>query len=377
MFLACGLLALVGIPAWVWVYTAQLPLWGALPAQLWHAHEMLFGFALAAIAGFLLTAVPSWTGQRGAGGLPLVLLSSVWLLARGLLALGPGPSWWLATIVELAVPTLLLALIAPPLLRTKNRNRVLLVALAGLWLVDAVFMLAIARGDVLLASTALRVALDVALLMITIVGGRIIPSFTANALRGRTPARTVRSQAWIEALLPAVMAANAIVDAFAPSGVVALVIAVAASVLHAWRMAGWQGLRTLRQPILWSLHLAYAWLPLGFVLKAIDLGTDLPIGTFWLHAFGAGAAATMVLAVTTRVSLGHTGRPLVVAPAVAVAYGLLALAAAVRVFLPHLDVLDYSSTLALAALLWSGAFLIFVAVYGPILLTPRIDGKSG
>ena len=99
MFMACGLIALVGIPAWVWVYTAQLPLWGALPPLLWHAHEMLFGFALAAIAGFLLTAVPSWTGQRGAGGLPLVLLSSVWLLARGLLALGPGPSWWLATIV--------------------------------------------------------------------------------------------------------------------------------------------------------------------------------------------------------------------------------------------------------------------------------------
>ncbi len=377
MFLGAGLLALVAIPAWVAIRTAQVAPWGAVPMSLWHAHEMLFGFALAAIAGFLSTAVPNWTGTRAAAGAPLAALTLLWLAARLLLAMGPGPTWWLAALVELAVIPALVALIAPPLLRTRNRNSVLLFALAALWAADATFMWAIGRGDAALASRALLASVDLALVMVTIVGGRIIPSFTGNALRLRGIESPIALRAWVESSLPPLMALNALVDAAAPGAWLAAAIAAAAAILHAWRLAGWQGWRARREPILWSLHLAYAWLPVGFAMKAAWLATSWSGGSFWLHALAAGAIAGMVLAVATRVALGHTGRPLQVSTPVAWAYALLSLSVITRVALPHAGLLDYDGCLVVAALLWSAAFLIFVGAYAPILVGPRADGKPG
>ena len=377
MFLAGGLLALLAIPAWVWIRATGAAPWGAVPMQLWHAHEMLFGFVIAAIAGFLSTAVPNWTGTRPAAGLPLAALALLWIAARVLLAIGPGPTWWLASGIELAVIPALVALIAPPLLRTRNRNRVMLLALAALWAADATFMWAIGRGQPLLASRALLASIDLALLMVTIVGGRIIPSFTANALRLRGIATPMTAKAWIESPLPVLMALNAVVDAVVPGGRTAAAIAGVVAVLHAWRLAGWQGLSTRREPIVWSLHLAYAWLPVGFTLKAVSLAWAWPVGAFWMHALGAGALATMVFAVTTRVALGHTGRPLRVSTPVAWAYALLSLGVLARIALPHAGTLDYRASLVVAAALWSAAFLVFVRTYAPILVGPRADGNPG
>jgi uncharacterized protein involved in response to NO len=383
MFLGAGLLALVAIPAWIALRATQATSWGAVPLQLWHAHEMLFGFALAAIAGFLTTAVPNWTGTLAARGAPLFWLLLLWVAARLLLALGPGPTWGVAAAVELAVIPVLLVLIAPPLFRTRNRNRVLVAALAALWVADAVFLWAVGSGRVLPASRALLVTLDLALLMITIIGGRIIPSFTANALRRDGVAAAPSSRAWIERALPALMAINVVLDAVAPGatgapgsvGTAALAAVIA--VLHAARLAGWQGWHTRREPILWSLHLAYAWLPVGFALKALSLGGAWSPATFWLHALGVGAIATMVLAVATRVALGHTGRELRVSRPIAWAYALLSLSAAARVALPHAGALDYDTSLAVAAALWTAAFAVFVASCAPMLLRRRPDGKPG
>ncbi|MFO1426878.1 MAG: NnrS family protein [Steroidobacteraceae bacterium] len=147
--------------------------------------------------------------------------------------------------------------------------------------------------------------------------------------------------------------------------------------LQAWRLSGWRSLRTRGEPILWVLHVGYAWLPLGFALKAWALAGGATIAQFWQHAFGIGAVATMILAVMTRAALGHSGRPLTVARGIAWAYGLLSLSALARVLLPHLGWLDYATSLLVAALLWTAAFTLFVAYYGPILTTPRIDGKLG
>jgi uncharacterized protein involved in response to NO len=377
MFLGTGLLATVAIPAWVALRAAQVAPWGTVPMSLWHAHEMLFGFAIAAIAGFLSTAVPNWTGTRAASGTPLAVLTLLWLAARLLLAIGPGSTWWLAALVELAVIPVLVALIAPPLLRTRHRNSVLLLALAALWFADAAFMWAIDRGDLALASRTLLASLDLALVMVTIIGGRIIPSFTGNALRLRGIETPMATRAWIETSLPPLMVLNAIVDAVAPGAWLAAAIAAAAAILHAWRLAGWQGWRARREPILWSLHLAYAWLPVGFAMKAASLATAWSAGAFWLHALAAGTIAGMVLAVATRVALGHTGRPLRVSTPVAWAYALLCVSVVARVALPHVGLLDYDDCLVVAAVLWSAAFLIFVGVYAPILVGPRADGKPG
>ncbi len=377
MFLGCGLLALVAIPAWIGIRATQVSPWGGMPSQLWHAHEMLFGFTIAAIAGFLSTAVPSWTGTRAVAGAPLLWLTLLWIAARILLALGPGPTWWIAAAVEISVIPALVALIAPPLFRTRNRNRILVAALAALWAADATFMWAIGSGQVQIASRALLVTLDLALLMVTVIGGRIIPSFTTNALRRQGIDAPIAATAWIEAPLPILMAVNAVLDAFIPDVRSTAALAAILAAMHAWRLAGWQGLRTRREPILWSMHLAYAWLPVGFALKAISLGWAWSGATFWLHALGVGGVASMVLAVATRVALGHTGRPLQASSPIAGAYALLSLSAVARVALPHAGLVDYDTSLVVAAALWTMAFLIFTVTYAPILLIPRPDGKPG
>lgn len=377
LFLASGVIALLAVPAWLWVQGQQVALWGSAPPLLWHAHEMLFGFAGAAVAGFLLTAVPSWTSSRGFAGWPLVLLVLVWLAARVLLLAGPEGPWRVAVLLQLAFLPLLAALIAPPILRERNRNLVMLVVLAALWGSDAVFLHAVSVGQPELAGRMLRLALDILLLLITIIGGRIVPAFTSNALRRNGETVALRSVPWLERVLPALMLVNAAACALGLPPQALGFIALLAAALHAWRLAGWRSLRVGREPILWVLHLAYAWMPLGFVLKALALWHVADFAQFWLHAFGIGAAATMIVAVMTRASLGHTGRPLVVARSIAWAYGLLTLAALCRVLLPHVGLVPYPVVLLIAGAFWTAAFAIFVAVYGPILIRPRLDGRAG
>ena len=217
-FLLAGWFALVGIGAWMWMYYSG---WGplpGLPAQLWHGHEMLYGFVPAAIAGFMLTAVPSWTGSRGFGGAPLVLLTLAWLLGRIGFAFAGALPFYMLVIFELAFLPLVSALIAPPLWRSRNRNRPLLLVLFVLWACDAVFLLALRAGDAVLAVTALRTTLNVVLLLITVIGGRIVPAFTGNALRGSGIEVSMPDRPWLERAVIALMAAVLVVDASATAG---------------------------------------------------------------------------------------------------------------------------------------------------------------
>ena len=374
-FLLSGLFALIAVPAWLVVYRIGATPLGAMPGQLWHAHEMIFGFVVAAMSGFLLTAVPSWTGHRGFAGPPLLALTLTWLAGRMAFACGqilPVPV--LATL-DLAFLPALAALLAPPLLRERNRNIAMLGVLTALWAADAVFLAALSGGNVELGSRALLAATNIALLLLTIIGGRIVPAFTGNALRRADASFTLHSYPWIERILPAAMLAVIVVDAWQPRNIIAGVLALAVAILQAWRLSGWRSLRTRGDPILWVLHVAYAWLPLGFALKAIARLTDAGWAQYWQHALGIGALATMILAVTTRASLGHTGRPLVVHPAIAIAYGLVTLAALIRVAGSALWPGEYFAVLLAAGACWTAAFGIFVAVYGPILTAPRADGR--
>lgn len=376
-FLAALAYAPLAILAWLWMRTeGRLPL-HEFPPQLWHGHEMIFGFVGAAISGFLLTAVPSWTGARGFGGAPLIALMTLWLAGRLAFVFAASvPLQALAAADLLFIPALAF-LIAPPLLRARNRNTPLLIVLAALWAADATFMYALLHSDAPLATLVLRVSVDVALLLITVIGGRIVPAFTANALRRRAVAVEVRSMRWLEVTVIAAMTLVVAIDVIAPWHRAAAIIAAIAACAHALRLAGWQGLRTLNEPIVWVLHVAYAWLPIGLALKAAFLMSATPWAAHWLHALTLGTIGMMVVAVITRASLGHTGRALVVSRPVAAAYGLLAISAVVRVWASAIFASHYEWVLRISGGLWIAAFALLVTVYAPILLQPRIDGRPG
>jgi len=376
-FLLAGLAALVLIPAWALDVAYGVPLSSDWPPTLWHAHEMLFGFIASAVAGFLLTAVPSWTGQKGFAGTPLVVLSALWLAARLLIA---SSSYWprsLTAAVDLTFLPLLAALVARPLLRSQNRNTPLLLVLGLLWLTNLGFHVALIRLNQPLALHALLIGIDLLLVLVTVIGGRILPAFTATALRPQGLQNTVSSSSGLTIAAVAGMAAVTVGDLFAPDSRLAGGLAAAAAIIQGWRFTQWGVLRTLRQPIVWVLHLAYLWLPVGLALKAIALLDGAAFSAFWLHALTMGTLATMILGVMTRAALGHTGRPLSVHALTAASYLLLLGAVLVRVFgLAALPV-SYPTVIAGAAFLWTAAFLFFVVVYAPILCSPRVDGKPG
>ena len=376
-FLGAGVLAALLIPWWAGALAWGLPLATAWPPTLWHGHEMLFGFIVAAIAGFLLTAVPSWTGERGFAGWPLVLLATVWALGR--LAVATSALWplpWVAGIDLLFLPGLAV-FVLPPLVRSSNRNTPLLLVLLTLWATNAAFYWYLGHGAAGSARTALFVGIDIVLLLVTVIGGRIVPAFTSAALKQRGVSSQVRAWRGMTPLAIVSMVGVAVLDLARPESFAAGVVAAVAAVVQMVRLTQWRGTLTLRMPIVWVLHFGYLWLPVGLALKALALLGGFAFASFYLHALTIGAATTMVVAVMTRASLGHTGRPLVVARPTAYAYGLLSAAAVVRVFGPAVLPLPYTWIVVLAAALWTAAFVLFLTVYAPILLSPRADGKPG
>jgi uncharacterized protein involved in response to NO len=376
-FLAAGLSAVLVVPAWlVMVAQGSMPL-RVLPPQLWHAHELFYGFVGAALAGFLLTAVPSWTGAKGFAGWPLAAVAAAWLLGRLVFALANAVPLWALAAAELAFLPGIAILLAPPLVRSRNRNTPLLFVLAALWITDAAFIAGLARQDPVLASGSLRVAIDLMLVVVTVIGGRIVPSFTANALRRRGESPDIRSFPWLERAVIALMVAVVLVDLWQPDGMAAGWLAALVAVAQTLRLSGWRSLRTRGEAILWVLHLGYAWMPVGFALKALWLLAGVEWAEHWLHALTMGVFGTMILAVTTRAALGHTGRALTVGGGIAAAYVLLTLGVAARVFAPALWPSHYLWTLLLSGSLWTAAFTVYLIIYAPILTLARADGKPG
>jgi uncharacterized protein involved in response to NO len=321
--------------------------------------------------------VPSWTGQRGFAGWPLAGLAAIWLLGRVLVS--TAAAWPLPRVagVDLAFLPALALLVAQRLLRARNRNTPLLAVLALLWLADAGFYRALAALDATRAALALRFGIDVVLVLATIIGGRIVPAFTSSGLKARGDTVPLRAWRGVTPLVVTLMVAVAAVDVVRPDGRLAAGLALAAALVHAVRMLQWRTLRTLRMPLVWVLHLGYAWLPLGLALKALSFYDGAAAAAFWLHGLTIGALSTLILGVMTRATLGHTGRPLTASPAVAAAYLLLATAAIVRVFGLLWWRHSYPGVIVVSGLLWTAAFAVFVAVYAPMLWSARVDGKAG
>jgi len=376
-FLLAGVYAAGSMAAWIWLLPrGATPISSLLP-RLWHGHEMIFGFIAAAIAGFMLTAVPSWTGERGFAGRPLIVLTALWLAGRVAFGMGDVLPIEVLMVAELAFVPGVMILLAPSIMRSSNRNWPLLLVLLAFWSGDVVFSYAALAGRNVLASTALRGSLDVVLLLITIIGGRIIPAFTGNALRARGAVVTMRSSRSLEVVVIALTAGYVLADIAAPFGRITGITAAAAALAHFLRLSGWHGLRSWREPIVWILHAGYAWLPMGLALKSIFVLAELSWAAHWQHALGAGAAGTMIMAVMTRASLGHTGRPLRVSRLIVAAYAMLIASVFLRVFGASVLQLEYASTITTAGAFWILAFLLFSGVYVPILVGPRADGRPG
>jgi uncharacterized protein involved in response to NO len=376
-FLAAAASATILVPLWVLIWGFGWSLETNWPPTLWHAHEMLFGFIAAAIAGFLLTAVPSWTGRRGFAGWPVEALSAAWVVARVLIANSTHWSALLVATVDVGFLGAVGALIAPPLLRAGNRNTPLLLVLGSLAACNATFHWAVAHHDAEMARHAILVGIDISLLLVTVVGGRIVPAFTANALRSaNSQAELITLPFMTPAAILSVVAVVITDLVWADSRVAGLAAGIAA-VINGARMLQWRSLATWRQPIVWILHLGYVWLPVGLALKCLAALSGPAVSAFWLHSLTIGVLSTMIMAVMTRASLGHTGRALVVDPAIAFAYLLLLAAALTRVFGLSVLGLPYPFIIVISACCWTAAFAIFLTLYAPILWSPRVDGKPG
>ncbi len=371
MFLGLGAFAVASIALWTATLAGVVP---AMPGHgpLWHGHEMLFGFALAAVAGFLLTAVATWTGRPPVRGMVLLTLAAAWLIGRLALACGPLPSVWVSGVAML-FPLLLATLVAREVFAGRSRRNYPIVALvAALALLDGAYHLGTLGGIADGGRPALLAALYVLVLLVSVIAGRIVPSFTANWLRSRGATRLPASTSAVEHLiLPATALAGTLAVLLPDHRATGLAAAVTAA-LHAWRLIRWRGASTLGEPLVFVLHAAYAWLPVGFALLSASVLTRVVPPTSALHAFAVGAIGVMILAVTTRVALGHTGRPLRASRVTAIAYLLLNLAALLRVAAPAAGS-GYLAALDIAALGWMVAWSLFLLTYTPILLGPRVD----
>jgi uncharacterized protein involved in response to NO len=349
----------------------------APPLGRWHGHEMLFGFVAASVAGFLLTAVPTWTSTPPVRGARLAALVALWLAGRAVMLpwLGlHGGAWLLLDVAFL--PAVALA-IGVPLVRTRNhRNLAFIAMLIVLALADLEFVAELAGWLDAPPFDPLRLVVNLVILMIAVIGGRIVPLFTRNALLVHRVKVVVTPLPWLDRAAIAAVVAVLAGDLVAPNGASAGWLAALAAVLHAVRLGRWHGHATLSMPIVWVLHAGYAWLPIGFALKALWLLGAAPWAVNWLHAFTAGAFGTMVLGVMTRVALGHTGRPLVVAKPIAFAYVLVIAGAALRMLAPVALPVFYVELVTAALVAWAGSFAIFLAVYVPILVAPRADAAA-
>jgi len=369
-YLLAGLFATLSIPLWIAQY-AGWPGAGAIVAgPLWHAHEMLFGYAFAVIVGFLFTAGRNWTNQPTPTGRTLIAIATLWVAARILVF---TPFSLAAATFDTAFALAAAAGIAVPLLRSRNRRNYFFVALLlGMGLANLAFYLGMAGVLDLPLRLGLRVGLDIVLLIMVVMGGRVIPMFTMNGVPGATCTRLP----WIERLAPVSVAALLTADLFAAPAMIIVPTTAAAAAIHGLRLGLWRPWRTLNTPIVWILHAAYAWIVLALALRAFA-ALDLVPSSAATHALTVGAIGGMTLGMMTRTALGHTARPLKTGKAEILCYATIQLAAVTRVFVPLAFPIVYLQAIIGSGLLWSLAFGVFTFRYWPILTRPRLDGGPG
>ncbi len=369
-YLLAALLAAAGLPLWIAQFYGVLPTLGDIPGLVWHAHEMVFGFAIAVIAGFLFTAVRTWTGLPTPTGRALAALAGVWIAGRITMITGPS---LVAAVADIAFLPLVAWCLWLPLHRARNRNRLFVALLLAMALLNVAFHLSAAG---VLRSSPLafvEAALGFVLLIVTIMAGRVVPMFTRNAVRSAK----LRSVRHLDATAIVAFAGTWAAWVLGAPDPVVGVAALFAAGAHAVRLWTWDPAATRGRPILWILHLSYAWIPVGFLLLASALFGLAGTRALALHAFVVGAMGGMIIGMITRTARGHTGMALDVGRAETASFVLLHVGAVVRVFVPLLLPSAYGWAIVMSAICWSLAFAIYVVVYWPLLSRARIDGKPG
>lgn len=373
-FLLATLHALVSVLVWTGVYTFgwQWP-YAGIAAWTWHAHEMVFGYALAVVTGFLLTAVRNWTGVQTLHGLPLLLLGLAWLTARVLPVTGLPLAW--AALADGVFNLALVAAVTWPVAKVRQWRQAgilsKLVLLAGANLLFYAGLLGWYPDGV---RAGLYSGVYLVMALIFVMARRVLPFFIERGLE-RTV--SITNRAWLDRTSLVLFLVFWLADVLRPDTPFVAVLAAVLCVLHGLRLAGWYAAGVFGRPLLAVLFLGYAWLVVGLALKAAVPLAGIP-PTLALHAFTYGGIGLFTLGMMARVTLGHTGRSIQQPPAV-VAWSMYLLTggAAVRVLLPLFDAAHYAGWIAAAQLLWLAAFTLLLAVYLPMWLAPRVDGQPG
>ena len=372
-FLLNGLFAIVVVSIWLMALhgTNLAPVSATM--LYWHGHEMVVGFGMAAMAGFILTAVATWTDRPPLQGKLLGALVFSWLLGRLAMMAVTWLPYWLVAFVDTIFPLLLALLVGREVVGGGSRRNYPIV---GITLVLAVLNLLYHLGTLRILPGMDRLALyfliHVVLLMITVIAGRIIPNFTANWLRARDPERLPENHPLTDGMTVAATVATGVSVSLTPLGPVTGLLAIVAALSHAVRLARWRGLATTSEPLLFVLHVAYLWLPVGYALTALAaFGLVFPASAA-LHALTMGAIGNMILAVTSRVALAHTGRSLHAPRLIVISYAILNAAVVARILSP-LNPALYVELIDLSALGWIVTFALFTGVYWPVLTRRRVD----
>lgn len=372
-FALAGLAALILIVFWNAIFNGTLTSEHYFSNNYWHAHEMLLGYAVAVIAGFLLTAVKNWTGKQTLTGDPLANLCLLWLYGRILpFYAGLLPDALIA-LVDFSFLPVLAYQVSKPIIEAKQYR--------NLFFIGLLLLLALSNGMIHLemlglrpnsAATGIQLAVATIIILILIIAGRVFPFFTERGIPGTLIIRNP--------LLDNVSVASAVIvfalQLFGISGTLLALAAVAAVIVNIARLSGWYVQRVIYVPLLWVLYAGYGWVILGFLLTVLS-AYSLVSPSLALHAFTLGGIGVLTLGMMARVSLGHTGRAMKASNAIAVAFVLINIAALFRVLLPIAMPGWYETLIYISTLSWLAAFSLFVFVYGPILTTARIDGQEG
>jgi uncharacterized protein involved in response to NO len=362
-FLAAGLWAAFGILLWLPQYLGQLTIPTYFGALDWHIHEMLYGYVAAAIAGFLLTAIPNWTGRLPVSGGSLAGLTLLWLAGRIAVLFSAEIGGTLAAAIDVAFLLTLAVVIAREIVAGKNWRNLRVLTVVGVLIVgNVVFHVEVLRTGA--ADYGIRIGIAAVILLVSLVGGRIVPSFTANWLKRNNPGRLPVPFARFDAMTIAASALALLLWVAAPARPLTGAVMIAAGVLQAVRLSRWAGDRTVADRLVLVLHVGYGFVPLGFLLIGASAWAGAMPPSAGIHAWTAGAIGLMTLAVMTRATLGHTGRPLEAGPATQAIYALVLVAALLRI-----AAVFTGSTLMLeaAGFAWIAGFCCFVWLYAPLM----------
>ncbi|MBL4661486.1 MAG: NnrS family protein [Alcanivoracaceae bacterium] len=370
-FLVATVFAFFAMFAWVAVYlfSIQLSSFSYFPMIIWHAHEMVFAYSMAVVAGFLLTAIKNWTGKQTVNGFGLMLLVTIWIVGRVAPFMTNIP--WLIAVLEMLFLPVLAIFIAIPLVRVRNKRNYLMIALvlimAALNLLVHLDMLGVLVN---MANLAIKTAFYLIIALIIIMAGRVFPMFSQNGVANKYQ---VRKYSFIEKLVLPSYLFFMLSIVFMGVPELILLSSLIAAVIHAVRLKGWYNHQIWQVPLVWILHVGYLFLIIGFIMSAISVYKP-SLYFMALHSFSIGTLGVVTIAMMARVSIGHTGRNLMFPPKIIKPIFLLMIAAVItRSIMPLFVSGIYKWTIIASGLMWSLAFLLFALSYVSIWIKPRID----